>query len=37
MNKYKNMKSIKEGASAGTGVTGSGKRFDEVECYKKRL
>ncbi len=37
INKYKKLKSIEEGGSAGTGVTGSGKRFDEVECYKKRL
>jgi hypothetical protein len=37
INKFKKMKSIEDGTSAGTGVTGSGKRFDEVECYKKRL
>jgi hypothetical protein len=37
MNKYKKMKSIQEGKSIGTGTVGQGKRFDEVECYKKRL
>ena len=37
LNKYKKMKSVEEGKAGGTGMVGQGKRFDEVECYKKRL
>lgn len=37
LNKFKKMKSVEEGRGAGTGVIANGKRYDEVECYKKRL
>jgi hypothetical protein len=31
------MKTVEEGRSGGIGVVAHGKRFDEIECYKKRL
>lgn len=37
LNKFKKMKSVEEGKSGGIGVAAQGKRFDEIECYKKRL
>ena len=33
-NKFKKMKTIEDGSSQGTA---EGKKFDEVECYRKRL
>ena len=36
-NKYKKMKSVEEGRSVSAGTLAQGKKYDEVECYKKRL
>jgi len=36
LNKFKKMKAVEEG-KGGTGVASSSRRFDEIECYRKRL